>query len=1180
MSRSTAGRVATRLLDPELLTTQPSDAELLARFADTRDEPAFAALVARHAALVRGVARRWVRDSHTAEDVCQATFLVLAGKAATVRWAPTVGPWLHATAVRLARKALSRAAVVPVGPAESRCQSTDPVDALAWAESCRALDEELAVLPEALRGPLVLCYLQAHTRDEAAHALGCSLAKLKRRLERGRNLLRDRLTRRGVTLPAAGVGLLTSDVATSTAAAGATARAAVAFVARGAAPLGVAALLAPVRSGLMPKVVALVVAGLVACGAAFAVFVLPVDEKPQNPNDPTAERTNVPSENAKDGAGGPGEALPPAAVARLGSTRLRGAGRVDRMAFSPDGTKLASWSGDPYTTNELTIWDTKSGRALRRVDLPGARVDLLVWLPDGRGVALVRSSNDPIRHLWEFTDEAATKPEVKPRKQGVVFKDSGGPVQDSETAACFAVSPDGKMLAVGKAGQLDADREVQLWELKTGCPITDLKPLKGGVIHPGNCGEVYFTPDAKGLVVFTRAKHLGDNKWEGEQLVTVWDVKTSRERVRFKAPRPAANGRPAVALSNTTLAIGLESGGTSLWDLATGKERVLATDHRRKKPAGGYGTYAVAFTSDGKSLATGGWDNTAKLWEVASGKLRHVWSGNNWVETLAVSPDGKVLASAGQDGLIRLWDTATGADACPVPGHKSPVWGVALDTNGTQAVTAALDDTMRWWDTKTGAEQRSIALRNDVRGLTISPDGKVVLAAAEEGRLRTWDRATGRETTPAHLPADTKGEQLSFTPDGRHLIAAAGPKVTVLEWPALKVARSIDLPKPGTRAVPKPDGGENRCDVAAVSPDGKWLVTVAHRYWVKERDGHQFGYAADGVADLWELATGKRVRRLAEAQGVFRSGTFTADGQFVLIGSGGIVVRPDGTEGESFKSDITLLDPITGRVVQGFREPNALGSVSYRYIGASALAQDGRTLYVSYNTGEIIGYEVATGRPRRTLTGHRGYVGGLAFSADGRRLISGSVDGTALVWDVTLAGGAAPRQKPLITAEAEKLWQTASGDDARAAFAALAELAGSPEQTIEVLRRQIKPMPAAPTDAVLDRIFADLGGERVADRERALQELDGYGESAVPSVRKRLNGQPSAEIQQHAGAFLERFDPPIPSALRVRQTRAVELLEAIGTPAARKLLSVLAGGAVGVPQTIDASAALKRLGGS
>ncbi|WP_227254868.1 RNA polymerase sigma factor [Frigoriglobus tundricola] len=166
------------LLRTESRSAPTSDAELLARFAADRDESAFAELVVRHGRLVLGTARRYLGDAHAAEDVCQAAFLVLARKAGAQRWGPTVGPWLHATAVRLARKAGRW--VHPTGPAEVPARGTDPAAAAAWCETCRALDEELAALREVVRGPLVLCYLQGRTRDEAAAALGCSLTMLKR----------------------------------------------------------------------------------------------------------------------------------------------------------------------------------------------------------------------------------------------------------------------------------------------------------------------------------------------------------------------------------------------------------------------------------------------------------------------------------------------------------------------------------------------------------------------------------------------------------------------------------------------------------------------------------------------------------------------------------------------------------------------------------------------------------------------------------------------------------------------------------------------------------------------------------------------------------------------------------------------------------------------------------------
>jgi RNA polymerase sigma factor (sigma-70 family) len=180
------------------------DSELLARFADQRDEAAFAALVARHGPMVLGVCRRILRHSHDAEDAFQATFLVLARKAAAVRWRDSVAGWLYQTAHHLALRA--RAADARRRSHESRAQPAPratQTDEITLREFQQTLDDELARLPEKYRLPLVLCCLEGASRDEAAQRLGWSLQTLKDRLEQARELLRKRLARRGVTLAAA-----------------------------------------------------------------------------------------------------------------------------------------------------------------------------------------------------------------------------------------------------------------------------------------------------------------------------------------------------------------------------------------------------------------------------------------------------------------------------------------------------------------------------------------------------------------------------------------------------------------------------------------------------------------------------------------------------------------------------------------------------------------------------------------------------------------------------------------------------------------------------------------------------------------------------------------------------------------------------------------------------------------
>jgi hypothetical protein len=130
---------------------------------------------------------------------------------------------------------------------------------------------------------------------------------------------------------------------------------------------------------------------------------------------------------------------------------------------------------------------------------------------------------------------------------------------------------------------------------------------------------------------------------------------------------------------------------------------------------------------------------------------------------------------------------------------------------------------------------------------------------------------------------------------------------------------------------------------------------------------------------------------------------------------------------------------------------------------------------------------------------------------------------------------------------------------------------------VALLRRELKPAPAAPTDAELDRTFADLDSDDFATREKASRRLAEWGELAVPGVRKRLEKTDSAEVRKRAEGFLGKFDPPTPSPDQLRRLRVVELLEGIATPAARDLLSELAKGAAEAPLTRDAAGALERL---
>jgi RNA polymerase sigma-70 factor (ECF subfamily) len=209
-----------------------SDATLLERFVSDREEAAFVALVRRHGPRVERICRRILRNEHDVEDVFQATFLVLACKAAGITWRESVSPWIDGVARRLALHARSGSARQrsrevavtmlsgglsdPNGRFPERLHpKVDPSADVERRDLRRVLDDELLRLPEKYRAPVVLCDLEGHTREEAARRLGWPTGSMSRRLDRARSLLRRRLTHRGVALSL--VGLTTLAIAAAVA---------------------------------------------------------------------------------------------------------------------------------------------------------------------------------------------------------------------------------------------------------------------------------------------------------------------------------------------------------------------------------------------------------------------------------------------------------------------------------------------------------------------------------------------------------------------------------------------------------------------------------------------------------------------------------------------------------------------------------------------------------------------------------------------------------------------------------------------------------------------------------------------------------------------------------------------------------------------------------------------------
>src|SRR5262249_19289659 len=244
-----------------------TERELLRRFIQHQDQAAFASLVGRHGGMGLGVCRRALPPQHDAADAVQATVLVLVRKAKSVRWRSSVANWLHATARKVARNA--RVAAERRARREAKAavpEAVPPVDRITGRELLAILDEELERLPPDYREPLVLCYLEGLTHDEAAARLGVPPTTVNTRIDRGRKRLHDALTKRGCAL---GAGLLALAVTSPARASSPRLVQAVLAAASGSAPAAVASLAEGVAlNGVWNKslLAALVLAGVAALG--------------------------------------------------------------------------------------------------------------------------------------------------------------------------------------------------------------------------------------------------------------------------------------------------------------------------------------------------------------------------------------------------------------------------------------------------------------------------------------------------------------------------------------------------------------------------------------------------------------------------------------------------------------------------------------------------------------------------------------------------------------------------------------------------------------------------------------------------------------------------------------------------------------------------------------------------
>jgi RNA polymerase sigma factor (sigma-70 family) len=1105
-----------------------SDRALLRRFADRRDEAAFAALVERHGPMVLGVCRRLLHQEQDAEDVFQAVFLVLARKAAGMRWHESISNWLHGVARRLSLKVRGRAArrSVPLGRTTPGT-TPDPLEEITGRELLAVLDDELARLPQTLRGPVLLCFLQGSTQEEAARQLGWSLSTLRRRLERGRQALRTRLARRGFALPAAlFAGALASNAAAAVPATltVATLRAAQQFTTGPAAGALAGPLVALAEGALKPLWLARVgtAAGLLLLTGVLATGAYRVARPAPRP-EPAAPATTRPVERpAAAQKQAPtdrhGDPLPPGALARLGTARFRH--RYAQVAFAPDGKTLLS-AGDDQA---VRIWDVKTGKQVehRPLLLPGQSstsafstyllaadaTTVLGWGPDerlhlwdtatGKHLRSLRSSKGQVMRL-------ALAPGGKTVAAGIYDVRAGHTVILWDTATGkerhrldhrqelleeLAFSPDGKLLATGSSQAL------RFWDTASGKEIRKLR----GQVH-----SLRFSPDGK-----TLATGLYDGT------VKLWDVADGKAQATLGKATRKPIGTLAFSRDGRALAAASQKDVT-LWDLGTRKEL-------RKLPAQGW----LAFAPDGKTLASSAY-STIQLWDVATGKPLHPPHGHKGeVGSVVVSPDGKVLASISWVGnTVHLWDTTTGKPRAVLRGHQCYARISAFSADGKLLVSGAGDGTVRLWNVAGGKELRTFRIAPPqgekgwphVMDVRLSPDGKQLAALSMAGdtiprtQVSVWETATGKLLAQRPFRGGFRTSWLS--PDGRS-VALTTSKGLCLEDTAT-----------GRELVTISGGGGGPHDPMTFSADGK--LVAAAIYPPGPRPGMPVAPGTQPVRmqgiGLWELATGQQILRLET--GAVGHIAFSPDGRLLATAD---------------PSALRLWDLATGKqLYHRSRHENFRGS-----------------------HGEA-------------------FVSSLTFLAQGDVLATGLADSTILVWDLeprTWRTGLSvkdPGPKGL-----ERLWADLGAQDAARAHRALETLAAVPAQAVPFLKERLRP--AAAIDARrVERLLAELDSERFAVREAASRELAGLGEQVAPALLRVLAGKPSLEVHKRVdrllGSAILADRGTVRSGPVLRTLRSIRLLERLGTPPARRVLQKLAAGPPAARTTREAKEALDRLAG-
>lgn len=696
------GQVRTALWVQE--SRRLSDPHLLAAFTANRDEGAFTAIVKRHGQMVLGVCRHILGQEQDAEDAFQATFLVLARRAHTIRGGEALSNWLYGVAYRTALRAKRDAGRRRMWERHgAQNAGSDPAREIAWREIQAVLEDEIHRLPPKYRRPFVLCFLEGKSRSEAARELQCKEGTISSRLDRARKHLQARLDRRGVSLSAAlGACAVSQTAATAAMPLGLMARTAkgallfggktpaivsakagaMALAGHAAGQVSFSANAVSLAEGVIGAALlskafisALAVALVISFGSTMAFVAGRLTEPGRTEpiaQAPAATKGQLPKEIAA-----PKERLPEGAIARLGTARFANIGRPLALSFTREGKELVVGSWDGF----LSVWDPAKKQLVKEWDSQAGLVHTLAISPDGATIAEAGRVSG-IR-LWRWSDGTllATLAQLETDEQ--------------DLTESLQFSPNGKFLVASGWGWRKNEniehhgRAVRLWELNSGKQTYVLdRPRQAGYHVPS------FASNGSALMIACCDHDRGSQLAKAYVLFVAPETGRQIKRIDLpddSVPRyfPAYENFALSPSGRWLVRVGTDPvNNARMWatDIpARRKIEVLRTDLVRQSDV----LFAVA--PDERCVAVTYPGQPLMVVELATGQVRWRFeSPETGNVSLAFSPNGRLLASGSVDRTVLMWDlTGRSADGTlrPIKLSRNQLQGLWDDLKSADGET-------------------------------------------------------------------------------------------------------------------------------------------------------------------------------------------------------------------------------------------------------------------------------------------------------------------------------------------------------------------------------------------------------------------------------------------------------------------------------------------------------------